>query len=105
MRTVTTCSTMGTCASARPEVKAMSPLIRTGSTRKLSWGVVLRLLGRFQLLAATSAPIVIQTRKSRLLLAYLASPPGQAHAREKLVGLLWPDAGEKQGRASLRHAL
>jgi TolB-like protein/DNA-binding SARP family transcriptional activator len=83
----------------------MSSTREPRSTGKASEGVELRLLGRFQLLAANSVPIVIQTRKSRLLLAYLASPPGQAHAREKLAGLLWPDAQEEQSRASLRHAL
>jgi DNA-binding SARP family transcriptional activator len=39
------------------------------------------------------------------LLAYLALHAGQPHDREKLQGLLWPDAASRQARASLRQAL
>src|SRR5262249_40176977 len=47
----------------------------------------------------------IATRKTRALLAYLALPPGRAHARNKLTGLLWSDRGDEQARNSLRQAL
>ena len=43
--------------------------------------------------------------KARGLLAYLAVEAGQAHRREKLAGLLWPDYTESSARASLRRAL
>jgi len=77
----------------------------SGETTEAREGIELRLLGGFKLLAADGSPIDLPTRKSRLLLAYLASPSGQAHSREKLADLFWPDAQEEQARASLRHAL
>jgi TolB-like protein/DNA-binding SARP family transcriptional activator len=49
--------------------------------------------------------MVLPTRKSKHLLAYLATPPGQMHARSKLAGLFWPDRDEEQARGSLRNAL
>ncbi|MGH9458653.1 MAG: response regulator [Thermoanaerobaculia bacterium] len=45
------------------------------------------------------------TKKSEGLLAYLAIPPGQMHAREKLAALLWGDSAEEQARQSLRQTL
>ncbi len=41
----------------------------------------------------------------RALLAYLAVEAQEAHSREKLVGLLWPEMPEKRARASLSQAL
>jgi DNA-binding SARP family transcriptional activator len=49
--------------------------------------------------------IELPTRKSRLLLAYLALPSGYAHAREKLAGLFWGETQDEQARGSLRNAL
>lgn len=65
----------------------------------------LRLLGAFALEDGAGRVVPLPTRKARLLLAYLASPAGQSHAREKLAALLWPDRSEEQARGSLRNAL
>src|SRR5262245_45837189 len=45
------------------------------------------------------------SRRAGLLLAYLAYYRQQAHPRERLVGLLWPEAEEPAGRLRLRVAL
>ena len=42
--------------------------------------------------------------KARALLAYLAVEHDQAHRRERLAGLLWPDYPESAARANLRAA-
>lgn len=86
-------------------VEAMSPGRSAVGPAGPRAAVELQLLGGFTLLASDGTPIDLPTRKCRLLLAYLASPPGQAHAREKLASLFWPDAQPDQARASLRHAL
>ena len=41
-------------------------------------------------------------RKAQALLAFLASPPGVAHPRDKLAALLWPEMAAVQARANLR---
>lgn len=68
-------------------------------------GYELDLLGGFELRSSDGRPIVLPTRKAQLLLAYLALPVGQAHAREKLAMLLWGDRLDQQARGSLRNAL
>ena len=45
-----------------------------------------------------------RTRKTLALLAYLVLEPG-LHARDRLADLLWPQALDGSGRASLRTAL
>jgi predicted ATPase/DNA-binding SARP family transcriptional activator len=65
----------------------------------------LTLLGGFQAQPVAGAPLVLPTRKTQALLAYLALPLGQAHPREKLAGLLWGDMADAQARGNLRHAL
>lgn len=67
--------------------------------------LALRLLGGLGLTGPDGTAIDLPTRKSRLLLAYLAVPAGQSHAREKLAALFWGDTEEEQARASLRQAL
>ncbi len=64
----------------------------------------LSLLGGFR---ATLDGVDLQfaTRKSEALLAYLATPPGPLHPREKLAVLFWGDSGEEQARQSLRQTL
>ena len=64
----------------------------------------LTLFGSFTLLGADGATVVIASRKSRALLAYLALQPRPV-ARERLAGLLWGDGGEARARGSLRQAL
>lgn len=65
----------------------------------------LKVLGGFEARIGPGEPLDIATRKTRALLAYLALPPGRAHARDKLTGLLWSDRGDEQARNSLRQAL
>lgn len=44
-------------------------------------------------------------RRGRAILAYLAVEPDHRARRERLCGLLWPDRGDAQARASLRQCL
>jgi DNA-binding SARP family transcriptional activator/TolB-like protein len=68
----------------------------------------LRTLGSLDLRAAdgTSMQPVLRQTKRLALLAYLAvEKPGQFHRRDHLLGLFWPDADQKGGRASLNQAV
>ncbi|MEE8501313.1 MAG: winged helix-turn-helix domain-containing protein, partial [Kiloniellales bacterium] len=65
----------------------------------------IRLLGGFEVSYGPDATISLTGRKTQALLAYLALPPGEPRAREKLTALLWSDRGEEQARSSLRQAL
>jgi predicted ATPase/DNA-binding SARP family transcriptional activator len=67
--------------------------------------LTLTLLGGFQAQLDPGAAVVLPTRKTQALLAYLALPLGQAHPREKLATLLWGDMPDAQARGNLRHAL
>ena len=58
---------------------------------------------RFQL--SSGADIALQTRKGRLLLAFLALMPGRAQSCARLIELLWSGRPEAQARASLRQEL
>ena len=68
-------------------------------------GLHVTLLGGFEARLATGQPVTLPTRKAQALLAYLATRPGQPHARDKLTALLWADRGDAQARDSLRHTL
>ena len=50
------------------------------------------------------APVEVDTRKAVALLAYLAVT-GQAHSREALAALLWPDYDQERAYANLRRTL
>ena len=63
------------------------------------------LLGDLSLRLASGTAVVLPTRKSRLLVAYLALSRGNPQPRTKLMGLLWSDRAEPQARASLRQEL
>lgn len=65
----------------------------------------LKMLGGLVLTTAEGTPIELPTKKTRLLVAYLATPAGQVHSRNKVAGLLWHDRAEEQARGSLRKAL
>lgn len=65
----------------------------------------LRLLGGFEGRVHGGSPLVLPTRKTQALLAYLALPPGQSHPRDKLATLLWGDMQNAQARGNLRNAL
>ncbi len=64
----------------------------------------IRLLGQFDLRFG-GQPIEIPSRPAQSLLAYLALRPGTAYRRERLAGLLWPDATDANARSYLRQAL
>lgn len=55
-------------------------------------------------LSRDDLPVRLPTRKAQALLYFLAAEQ-RGHTRARLVDLLWPDAGEGSGRASLRVAL
>ena len=66
----------------------MTPLSRANAP--MTSGTVkflLRMLGGFELAGPNRAPVELPARKTRLLLAYLANPLGQVHARDKLAAL------------------
>lgn len=62
------------------------------------------LLGQFDIKRDLES-IEIPSRPTQSLLAYLILSAGKAHRREKLAGLLWPEANETNARSNLRHAL
>ena len=49
-------------------------------------------------------PVTFDTRKAVALLALLAVT-GRGHSRDQLADLLWPEADNAKGRASLRRTL
>ncbi|MEJ2265528.1 MAG: hypothetical protein P8X95_18965, partial [Anaerolineales bacterium] len=62
------------------------------------------LLGQFKL-QADDLPVEFPSRPAQSLLAYLVLNAGVTHRREKLAGLLWPEATERNARSYLRQAL
>lgn len=62
------------------------------------------LLGQFNVVRNDEV-VEIPSRPAQSLLAYLMLTAGTAHRREKLAGLLWPEASEENARSNLRHAL
>ncbi len=67
--------------------------------------LTLRLMGNPRVSTPGNPDIRLPTRKSLALLVYLATPPGVAHSREELSGLLWSRSADDQSRASLRQNL
>lgn len=67
--------------------------------------LTLQLLGPLRVLDAGGTEIKIPSRKSRALLAYLATRPSESHARDRLASLLWEEADEELARTSLRQAI
>ncbi len=65
--------------------------------------VEIRLLGGADLLSGNSQ--LLRTRKSALIVSYLAFYLGQKVTRERLRGLLWSDRADEQAAASLRRSL
>lgn len=63
-----------------------------------------KLLGQFDVRQG-GVPIPIPSRASQSLFAYLLLTAGTEHRREKLAGLLWPNASEENARSNLRHEL
>ncbi|HEX8391809.1 MAG TPA: BTAD domain-containing putative transcriptional regulator [Longimicrobium sp.] len=66
----------------------------------------LRILGALELRGAGPGAAALLARPKPLaLLVYLAAAGPEAHPRESLVALLWPDADGERARASLRQAV
>jgi DNA-binding SARP family transcriptional activator len=65
----------------------------------------LQLLGGFRAWLGPGRAVRLPTRKAEALVAYLAIPAGQSHARDKLASLLWGERSDSQARASLRQTL
>jgi WD40 repeat protein/basic membrane lipoprotein Med (substrate-binding protein (PBP1-ABC) superfamily)/DNA-binding SARP family transcriptional activator len=64
----------------------------------------IHLLGQFKL-QTNHLPLELPSRPAQSLLAYLALNAGVTHRREKLAGLLWPEATESNARGYLRKVL
>ena len=65
----------------------------------------LRLLGGLQLTREDGTAIQISSRKSRALLAFLATSPYRSCARDAVMAVLWGDFPEEQAQQSLRKEL
>jgi predicted ATPase/DNA-binding SARP family transcriptional activator len=67
--------------------------------------IEISLLGPWQLRASAGPTKKELRRKEQGLLAYLAVESGQAHSRDTLVGLFWPEMAPADARNNLRVAL
>lgn len=67
--------------------------------------LAIRLLGTWHITLDGEPITRFESNKVRALLAWLVMEPHQAHSRERLAGLLWPDQPEPVARHSLRQAL
>ncbi len=65
----------------------------------------LKLLVRFEARLKDGPSLDLPTKKTQLLLSFLALNAGEPQPREKLASLLWSDRGGEQARHSLRDAL
>lgn len=63
-----------------------------------------RLLGQFGI-RRNDQPVELNSRPSQSLLAYLLLNAGVEHRREKLAGIIWPEASEENARTYLRQSL
>jgi len=63
------------------------------------------LFGEFSLEDDEGNALKLATRKAQLLLSFLLLRSEQAHSRERLVDIFWPDSSEQRGMQSIRHAL
>lgn len=65
----------------------------------------LQTMGGLSLRDAEGNVLKLRTRKSLLLLAWLAAEPDRMWPRDRLAEFLWPGNAEEQARNSLRTAL
>jgi DNA-binding SARP family transcriptional activator/pimeloyl-ACP methyl ester carboxylesterase len=63
------------------------------------------MLGGFAAIGPDGAPLAMPTRKAEAVLALLLCRAGEAQPRERMIGLLWGDRGDKQARHSLSQTL
>lgn len=75
----------------------------SNSSQDVSNPLTLNLLGAPEVLYQ-GQPLKFRSRKVLALLIYLVTEGGQ-HRREKLITLLWPESGPKQGGATMRSSL
>jgi DNA-binding SARP family transcriptional activator/predicted ATPase len=68
-------------------------------------GLTIRTLGSFQVSIEARPITKFESNKARALLAYLVVESDQAHAREKLADLFWPDMPVKRACSNLSQAL
>lgn len=66
--------------------------------------LVIRLLGQFRVQLGDHA-ISLPSRPAQTLFAYLVLNPGVPQRRERLAGLIWPEASDTNARSNLRHVL
>ncbi len=66
--------------------------------------IAFRLLGQFGI-RRDGQPVELASRPAQSLLAYLLLNAGIEYRREKLAGVIWPDATEDNARTYLRQAL
>jgi len=78
--------------------------VRAPAPRTLMSSLQIQLLGGLRA-KLHGSELQFPTKKSEALLAFLASPPGRTHPREKLAAMFWGDSGEEQARQSLRQTL
>src|SRR5215212_1521583 len=64
----------------------------------------IQLFGRLQL-CYDHQPLTTITKRGQALLAYLLIHRQQAHTREEIAFLLWPETSDKQARTNLRTEL
>lgn len=64
-----------------------------------------QMLGGFAAFGRDGAPLALPTRKAEAVLALLLCRSGEAQPRERLIGLLWGERGDKQARHSLSQTL
>ena len=67
--------------------------------------LTISLFGSFQVTLDGASLTSFESDKVRALLAYLVVEAGQAHRRENLTLLLWPEHPEERARHSLSQAL
>ena len=65
----------------------------------------IKLLGSFEATLGGIPVSGFESDKARALLAYLAVESDRVHSRERLAGLLWPDASQSAAMGSLRRVL
>ena len=63
-----------------------------------------RLIGKFDI-RLNGEPVVLSTRTSQSIFAFLILTAGTQHRREKLAGLFWPEVSEQKARTYLRQEL
>jgi DNA-binding SARP family transcriptional activator len=65
----------------------------------------LRFLGSFEACAGDGPPAAWSSRKSRMLLAYLAHERGRPVAKERLIEVFWPESAPARGANNLSIAI